>query len=710
MKKNFILILIALLTSVNCAFAVSDGKVISDSATKKDVQNSFDSINHYTNNFFTPTPKKVIKTDVTDDVTVTNHEVFQGHGTMAPIKKLRYNIQEKKKLKAAGGKKSTTEVGEVVINGEKDQAIMDCDLMQYFADRTELQADGSVVMFFPENNSTLKADRVIYNQASNVIKAYGHVVLIKEDKQVFGDYMFVDMNEENALMDEPTSQLFQVHSHAKKGYLYGDKLIQENGDLLVNKKTMINIRSEFFGPDLSTMFIADKNKSFYRKDSHGECFKIKTNDLIINAKKEHDTLTLKHAEVYLRERKIATIPSVTVHTNKAQDYVEANYPEFGSMMNLGSYIGPGFDFDTPKGTNLKLIPILNYQGGSSNDNSDSNAGNLGWGGIAKFKSATNKTDIAYGTVNQIFIMRGKQRLDDNLWFQYGSNTFMDDWFLGYRMPKAMGELVYEDSQNNKDFMGKNRDMMFTHRVAAGYMQDMGGDPKSLLGNEGGIGTARFKYMAEVAQTLWQLHAPGISNYTDDVNASFQLVGEGSAGVYGTGNTQTIARIGPRLHNQYKNWMSDAGYFLSAYNDNTPMINYDRYMYGRSNVYVRESLRLCKYLTFSWFGSLNLSNDAWDGKMLQENSYFFALGPDDIKLNVGYDTIREQFFCALALALDAKGTKIEYKKMVVKNPERVGKSKNGEGSAPMQPSFASTTDDNGGIERAEVIDINQQEAL
>ena len=262
MKKKLILFLIALITSTHCAFAVQEGKVISDSATKKDVQDAFDGINHYTNNFFTPPPKKVIKPTEPEQTGLLGND-NQGHGTLAPVKKWRLRLKEQEKLKALAAKKSATGASDVVVSEvvQKDQAILDCDLMQYFAQKTELQADGSVVMFFPENNSTIKADRIIYNQTSNVIKAFGHVVLIKDDKQVFGDYMLVDLNEENSLMDEPKSDVFQVHSHAKKGYMYGDKLIQENGDLLVTKKTMIKMRSEFFGPDLDTMFIPDKDNA-----------------------------------------------------------------------------------------------------------------------------------------------------------------------------------------------------------------------------------------------------------------------------------------------------------------------------------------------------------------------------------------------------------------------------------------------------------------
>lgn len=699
MKNKIILSLISLLITSPCVLAIQEGKVISDSATKKQVEASFDGIEHYTDNFFTPVIKKDAKSGE-NDLIIGNDGAPQrmlssdNHGSMLPVKKLRLMIKKSREMKVKGKGQEQAVVDEV----PKNQAILDCDVMEYFAERTELEADGHVVMVFPQNDSMIKADRVVYNQSSNLVKAFGNVVLINEGKELFGDYMQIDMNEENGFIDNPATDIFQIRARAKKGYMYGDKIIQEQGSIYVTKKTMINVENEMFGPNLKYMFAEDADKGYYKKEGHGDKFKIKTNDLIINSKKEHDTVTLKHAEIYFNDKKVGTIPTITMHTNKNQDYMEANYPELGTMTNMGMYAGPGFVFDTPMGTNLKIIPIVNYQ-----TNSEAGESKLGFGAIAKFKSATNKVDFGYGTANEVFIMRGKQRLDNNLYLQYGANSYMDDWFMGFRMPRLMGELVYEDQYPFKSFLTKDLGMLFTQRIAAGYIQDGPvGSSNGLFDNNGAVGTARFKYMAEVAQLLYKF-----GDYTKNpINGTLSIVGQSSTAVYGTGDTQFVGRIGPRIHSQYKNWMQDAGYFLSAYDDKTPLKYFDQYMYGRSNVYMRETFRLNKYLALSWFGSLNLLQDSWDGKMLQENSFFVSIGPEDVKLHIGYDTIREQSFVSMALALDAKGSTLEYKKMIIKNPDTLGKDKNGNGQ---KQSFAPSSDDDdeSGVEKAEVIDIAQE---
>ena len=131
-----------------------------------------------------------------------------------------------------------------------------------------------------------------------------------------------------------------------------------------------------------------------------------------------------------------------------------------------------------------------------------------------------------------------------------------------------------------------------------------------------MGTTRLKYMAELAQSLYSY-----KNEEKLIRADLAWILQGSAALYGTGDTQFIGRTGPVLHTQYKRWMQDIGYFISAYDDNTPLPIFDTYRYGRSNVFARESLRLNKYLTFSWITSANLSDDSPNGKVFQENGFY-----------------------------------------------------------------------------------------
>ena len=184
-----------------------------------------------------------------------------------------------------------------------------------------------------------------------------------------------------------------------------------------------------------------------------------------------------------------------------------------------------------------------------------------------------------------------------------------------------------------------------------------------------MSTTRFRYMAEIAQTLYTYQ-----NEDNNFNFNLSFAMQGSAAVYGTGDTQFIGRMGPRAHVQYKRWMQDIAYFQTAYEDESPLPRYDAYRYGSSSVYISEIFRVSKYLSVGWSGLINLSNDAPNGNLYQENRFVFAVGPDDLKIRFGYDFYRRTTFFGFDVAFDTKGTSITYGKMEIKNPERLKRSK------------------------------------
>ena len=288
--------------------------------------------------------------------------------------------------------------------------------------------------------------------------------------------------------------------------------------------------------------------------------------------------------------------------------------------------------------------------------------------MLKYRSATNYTDLAYGSSADVFVLKGKQYFDDRLYMQYGANSYMDEWWFGSRMPKYTAELIYHDRAVIPSTIGKNLDLRFRHRFGIGYMHNNDVNRYGERIPAADIGTLRTRYMAEIDQSLYRYR-----NKDNLFDFNLSLVMQGSAALYGTGDTQFVGRIGPRVHTQYKYWMQDVGFFASAYQDGTPMQMYDMYRYGHANVYIREALRVNKFLTLAWSGSLTMTGDSPNGEMFQENSFIIALGPDDFKVNFGYDWIRRQTYFSFIIAMDTKGSSIDFDKMEIKNPDRLARS-------------------------------------
>lgn len=555
------------------------------------------------------------------------------------------------------------------------QLILDAENVNYDDETGDMVATGRPILVLPPQNVKIIADKMTYNEDSNILKGIGNVIVFKDGMPTKGSYLEVDMNEETMVMDNMETISETTIMDAKKGIQKDGLIVLHDGNFHSEESQVYRLMSRMVGPRFQNMIVPREAQALFFGDPTGNNVRLDIDSIYVDARKNHDVFKAKGIKVYKDGKYLFRWPSLTAYTNKERDYFEANYPEFGTRRKVGMFVGPGFVFGGPGGSVIKAIPFLNYQH------------KFGFGGAVKYFNTFNRTELGYASAADIFFLKGIQRLDDHLYLQYASNSFMDEWFLGRQMPKYMAEVYYDRGYTTKDFLTKGMNLGFRHRFGVGLMED---NDRNFYGERlksGGISTTRFRYMAELNQHIW--------GYTDEerrIAANLGVVMQGSAAVYGTGDTQFIGRVGPRLHLQYKNWMQDVGYFLSGYSDHTPLPRYDTYRYGHQSVYLSEAFRLCKYLSVGWAGNINLSDDAPNGKMFQENAFLFSIGPDDLKITLGYDFVRQTTYFGFNVAFDTKGTTVTYKKMEIKNPERLGKNQNKDDEEKRKIAFSPVKDD------------------
>lgn len=588
-------------------------------------------------------------------------------------KKLLEKEQEKIKASEQKANEVTKPVVEDIVQDSSDENLellggvnqqvtsnnvqLDADYIDYDEKTMDIIATGSPVLYFPPQDVTIKSDKIIYNTASNVLKALDKVEIIKNGNSIFGENLEINLNEENAYLDNIETKASCLTVTARKSKLDGDTIILQDGAVESKEPYVFKFHTKMVGGDrFKAMFVNEEDRNFMLDDVGEDPVSITTDEIIVDAKKNTDTITMKNFKFRIADHKIFSMKKLKMHTNKNQEYFEGNYPEIGTRGKFGMFLGPGYTFDTPlqNGSTLKVLPIVNYKSG------------FGIGGFLKYRSGTNFTDFGYATASSLVFLRGKQYLDDKLYIQYGANSYMDEWFMGRRMAKYSAELVYEDTINVPSTIGEDKDLEFRHRMGFGYMHngDFNRYGENLSTNN--MGTTRTRYMAQAKQTLFKR--------IDKENrkaVELSLLMQGSAALYGTGDTQFIGRIGPNLHTQYKYWMQDIGYFASAFEDNTPLKVYDTYRYGQGSIVIREALRLHKYVSLAWSGNINVTGDSPNNKMFQECTFFVSLGPDDFKVHLGYDWVREHTYFAFAVAMNTKGSGLKYKKMVIKHAERLG---------------------------------------
>ncbi len=547
--------------------------------------------------------------------------------------------------------------GSINTENTDKQLMLDAENINFDDDNGDMIATGRPVLYLPPQNTKVIADKMTYNEDGNILKAIGNVIVIKDGKPLHTDYLEINMNEETLDMDKMKAEFSLVELNAEHATQQDGLLILTKGNLHSDKSTVTMLTSKVVGPGFTDMILEPDAQALFFGDPDRNKLDIYIKDIQVEARKNHDVIKAKKIQFAHNGRVFFKWPTLTVYTNKQHNYFEGNYPEFGSRRKLGAFFGPGLAFSGPFGSVMKIIPFLNYRSG------------FGFGGMLKYVNSYNRTELGYGSANSIFFLKGRQKLDDDLYLQYTYNSFTNEWFLGGRMPKYMAELVYDKGFYHPNFLGDGRDMTFRHRGSFGFMKD---DDKSYNGerynDSTNMSTTRSRYMAEINQTLYKYE-----NREKRAKIVLGTLLQGSAALYGTGDTQFIARFGPDLRIQYKNWMQSVSYFLTGYNDQTPLPHFDAYRYGRSSVRVTEAFRVNKYLTVGWAGYVNLSDDAPNGKTFQENAFLVSLGPEDFKIVLGYDFIRDRTYFGFNVAFDPKGTDITYEKMVIKNPEKLGKS-------------------------------------
>ena len=536
--------------------------------------------------------------------------------------------------------------------------ILDAKNIYYVEADDEIIAENSAIVKLPRQKITITADRFVYSDANNVIKAIGNVVMKRKGHSVYSDYMQVNVNEEEISVDNIVADFTNTKMEAKNAISRDDTLYLYNGYMQSSDSNNIRLQSRRIRgmkPD-DLIPVEDEDKYYIQRDifkNNGA--KLFADRVIINAKDDHDVISLKKAKLYYGDKKILSIPSMTAYTDKSHSVFEASYPEFGTMSRLGAFIGPGFAFDIPHAGVMKFFPFLNYR-----------KGDFGIGGALRYRSANNFTEVAYGSVSDIFVAKGYQYLDDHLIFRYGMNSFLGEWFLGARRPKYAAELLYSNQYMVPNSLKNGLNLAYRHMATLGYyhnsMYNM--NFETFKGNN--FGTMRGRYMAEISQDLYNYF-----NREQHFRFNLSALMQGSAALYGNGSTQFVGRLGISARSQYKYWIQNIAYFLSGSEDHTPMKRFDAYRYGTSSIRVMEAIRLCRFLSVAWSGMLTLSDDAPNKRMMQENAFLFLIGPDDCRLTLGYDYIRKRTYITLGIAIDTTNSRLDYDVMEIKNPDKFG---------------------------------------
>ena len=139
---------------------------------------------------------------------------------------------------------------------------LDADKIDFDEKTADFTATGSPVLYFPPQKTTIKAKKMIYNNASNILKAYENVEVIRDGNVVTGDFMQINMNEETSFMDNIQSKTEHAKLTSKKGDMDGDKINLYEGSMVSEDNYKIDVRTDMIGGNaFANMVIDEKDAS-----------------------------------------------------------------------------------------------------------------------------------------------------------------------------------------------------------------------------------------------------------------------------------------------------------------------------------------------------------------------------------------------------------------------------------------------------------------
>lgn len=532
-------------------------------------------------------------------------------------------------------------MGDNDVVDNKNKFEIDADKIMYDEEDGNIYAKGNVKIIAKNKNTTLKADEAVLDKNGETIKLYKNVKVIKNGTEMLGEYLVVDLNEQNILMDAPSMNVFSFNIKAQEGYVIANDIQMLNGTIKTTQQTNYNFESKSFRMyDDVSMNGKSSLKDYSNMQRSGkQVYKVDAKEVVFISYKDHNSMLIKKANVYYNNHRIMRNSDIEIITDKDKIVTETSSFEFGVLRGFGSYFGYGFANRLPNGQTLRIMPAFTY-----GDN------NIGVGALVRHKSLNNILDVGWSTSTTNAVVRGRYRLSDSLSLSYGRSAYFQEGFMGSRRPGYIAQLEYRKNYVVEDL----KDTYFSHGVYGGIFSDYRKQKQ-----EDAYATTRFRYMAELRKQFFEW-----KNKEQDLSMSVSGIAQGAATLYGSGQTTGVVRVGPYLTTKLKFWESNIGYMFGGVHGDSPFI-FDKYRYGRSTIIFHEKININDKFALGFRANVSPLKDNYEDKLLTESRFYVMFGPQDLKLVLSYDFVRDTARLEFLFLLGTESSRINFEKMTAK---------------------------------------------
>lgn len=526
---------------------------------------------------------------------------------------------------------------------DKNKFQINADRVVYDDKKGNIEAIGDVEIISVAQGVKLKADYAILDKTSQTLKLTNNVKIIKDGTEMRGESLIVDLNEQNILMDNPTLDAFSFRINAQEGYLIANDIQMLNGALKSTQQQDFPLISRGFMRLDSTYKNDFFEKNVYNSDnneqSRRQAYKIESKEIVLTSYKNHNSVLLKGSNVYYNNRKIVKNSDIEIISDKKRQIVETNMPEIGNLRNFGTYIGYGMVYKMPKGHTLKLMPVLAY--GDSN---------VGVGAIARYRALHGMVDGGWNTASTNAVIRGRYQFTNGLSLMYGRNAYLPEGFMGARRSGYAAQLQYLKSYRIKDLNAN-----FSNGVYAGIFSEY-----EKHDQENAYATTRFRYMAQLTKNVLRY-----KNLEQGYTVSADIISQGAATLYGSGETHGVVRLGPQLTTRLKRWESSLGYFITGEHGQSPFL-FDMYRYGKSTITLNEKFHFSDKFALGFRMFVTPMKDNYDEDLLTECRFYLIAGPKDMKVALSYDFVRDVAHMDFMFLIGSDNSSITFDKLSTKD--------------------------------------------
>jgi hypothetical protein len=514
------------------------------------------------------------------------------------------------------------------------------DQIRFSQETNFYEAIGNAEVFLPDRDAKLYADRITYDTEKKLIQAFGNIKVDQKTNEIYGEYASFDLGENSLEMESPRLFLSGIKLKARE---LKSKYIEKKNE----KYTELHFKNGVVALDdpivvyshatqVSTLYsreIADYNRNRkidWNDLSDKSSLRYSAKEIRIDNTKKINNLRINGARVWINKNLSVPSPFHITSTIGEGGQTKFKGPVIGNRERLGGFLlGPRFYKEIDKGI-FSFVPVLQIGDGPE----------FGAGLISTFNTPNDTTaiKIGYGSLKNRFIGSFHQDVIKK-YFQVNAlyNQFKRDSIFG---ASQVGQL-YETSSQFRLHLPFVDDRGIRVHAAAGWAKDnielFNGQRREDLSEEREGVPAREEHSGFRTELEASLYTQPIWRYGNELyNISLRGRGQAAMRLYDTGDFNTIARFGPALQARLDNLAFEIDYLFAAIGGESPFL-FDQFIDGNQSVIFDGDYIVNKWFSVGTVVTYNINRDKF-----VRNEIRAELGPQDFKIRLGYDLVRNQF--------------------------------------------------------------------